>query len=142
MVNSVRRDEMDERTWDLILYADTRLSVFDFSSYPAIIYCSLLISSPSLQEMNSRSVFPECRYAIAHFLSQNLHLSDSGGWIINTISLLGLVGLRPSAAAYCAFKGACGPSYSLLQNRRREVPGLGRFFFFLARGVVYFRILL
>ena len=55
--------------------------------------------------MNFYSIFLNCEYAIARFLSQSLHPSGSEGWIINTVSLLGLVGLRPSAAAYCASKG-------------------------------------
>ncbi|KAL8879288.1 MAG: hypothetical protein Q9198_003069 [Flavoplaca austrocitrina] len=56
--------------------------------------------------VNSRSVFLGCKYAIRQFLSQPLHPSGHRGWIINTASMLGLVGLKPSAGAYCASKGA------------------------------------
>ncbi|KAI4167970.1 MAG: hypothetical protein LQ343_006764 [Gyalolechia ehrenbergii] len=58
-------------------------------------------------KVNSRSVFLGCKFAIAQFLSQPIqHASASRGWIINTASMLGLVGLKPSAGAYCASKGA------------------------------------
>lgn len=59
-----------------------------------------------LRNINARSVFLGCKYAIAQFLSQEIHPSGHRGWIINTASMLGLVGLKPSAGAYCASKGA------------------------------------
>ncbi|KAI4087483.1 MAG: hypothetical protein LQ339_008891 [Xanthoria mediterranea] len=59
-----------------------------------------------VMRVNSRSVFLGCKYAISQFLSQPLHPSGHRGWIINTASMLGLVGLKPSAGAYCASKGA------------------------------------
>ncbi|MDI1486297.1 MAG: hypothetical protein OHK93_005524 [Ramalina farinacea] len=64
--------------------------------------------SPS-RKLNTTSVFLGSRFAIARFLSQPPHPSFGGhqGWIINTASMLGLVGLKPGAAAYCASKGAC-----------------------------------
>ncbi|KAL8709774.1 MAG: hypothetical protein Q9220_005560 [cf. Caloplaca sp. 1 TL-2023] len=57
--------------------------------------------------INARAVFLGMKYAITQFLSQPPH-SPSGhsGWIINTASMLGIVGLQPGAAAYCASKGA------------------------------------
>ena len=58
-------------------------------------------------KINARSVFLGTKYAIAQFLSQPLSSPTSHrGWIINTASMLGVVGLQPSAAAYCASKGA------------------------------------
>ncbi|KAL8769883.1 MAG: hypothetical protein Q9209_004321 [Squamulea sp. 1 TL-2023] len=57
--------------------------------------------------INARSVFLGTKYAIAQFLAQPPHESSGHrGWIINTASMLGIVGLQPSAAAYCASKGA------------------------------------
>lgn len=58
------------------------------------------------RNVNARSVFLGCKYSIAQFLSQEPHPSGHRGWIINTASMLGLVGLKPSAGAYCASKGA------------------------------------
>lgn len=40
------------------------------------------------------------------FFTQIPHSSGHRGWIINTASMLGLVGLKPGASAYCASKGA------------------------------------
>ncbi|KAL6714045.1 hypothetical protein ACLMJK_008539 [Lecanora helva] len=56
--------------------------------------------------INARAVFLGCKYAITRFLSQEVHPSGHKGWIINTASMLGLVGLQPGAGAYCASKGA------------------------------------
>ena len=79
---------------------------------------SLVISNPShlqppltdhlhqSRRINSRSVFLGCKYALRQSLSQPLHPSGHRGWIINTASMLGLVGLKPSAGAYCTSKGA------------------------------------
>ena len=65
-----------------------------------------LIDVLSCRRVNSRTVFLGCKYAIAQFLLQAPHPSGHRGWIINTASMLGLVGLKPSAGAYCASKGA------------------------------------
>ena len=67
--------------------------------------CSLITLFVS-RNVNVRSVFLGCKYAIAQFLSQVPHSSGHRGWIINTASMLGLVGLKPGAGAYCASKGA------------------------------------
>lgn len=58
------------------------------------------------RNVNARSVFLGCKYAIAQFLSQEMPSSGHRGWIINTASMLGLVGFAPNAGAYCASKGA------------------------------------
>ena len=42
--------------------------------------------------MNSKSVFLGCTYACAQFMSQEPHSSGYRGWIINTSSIMGLVG--------------------------------------------------
>ena len=60
-----------------------------------------------IRAVNAKSVFLGCKYAVAQFLVQIPHApSGHRGWIINTASMLGLVGLKPGAAAYCASKGA------------------------------------
>ncbi|KAI9811898.1 MAG: hypothetical protein M1827_005249 [Pycnora praestabilis] len=55
--------------------------------------------------VNVRSVFLGCKYATAQFLKQSPHESGDRGWIINTASILGMVGLA-GAPSYCAAKGA------------------------------------
>ncbi|KAL8640787.1 MAG: hypothetical protein Q9228_002326 [Teloschistes exilis] len=44
--------------------------------------------------VNSRSVFLGCKYACAQFLQQKPHPSGHRGWIINTASIMGLVGQK------------------------------------------------
>ncbi|MCJ1251232.1 hypothetical protein MMC30_008463 [Trapelia coarctata] len=56
--------------------------------------------------VNVRGVFLGCKYACAQFLRQGPDASGRKGWIVNTASVLGSVGLRGGAAAYCASKGA------------------------------------
>ena len=46
----------------------------------------------SVMTINSRSVFLGCKYACAQFMSQAPHPSGHRGWIINTSSVMGLVG--------------------------------------------------
>lgn len=58
------------------------------------------------RKINSRSVFLGYKYAIAQFLTQDPHPSGHRGWIINTASIMGLLGIKGSAGAYCASKGA------------------------------------
>jgi len=50
--------------------------------------------------VNARGVFLGCKHGVAQMLQQ-----DSGGVIVNTASVAGLIGLR-DRAAYCASKGA------------------------------------
>lgn len=71
-----------------------------------LVHVDTLNSAFRHRRVNSRSVFLGCKFAIAQFLSQPVHRSGHRGWIINTASMLGLVGLKPSAGAYCASKGA------------------------------------
>ena len=59
-----------------------------------------------LMDVNAKSVFLGCKYSIAQFLSQQPHPQGSRGWIINTASVQGLVGLGVNGAAYSASKGA------------------------------------
>ena len=72
--------------------------------------------------INSRSVFLGCKYACAQFMKQEPHSSGHRGWIVNTSSIMGLVGQmvyggrhtvslpghdsKLHTAAYCASKGA------------------------------------
>ncbi|KAI9871562.1 MAG: hypothetical protein M1830_002751, partial [Pleopsidium flavum] len=55
--------------------------------------------------VNARSVFLGCKYVTAQMLKQEVHSSGDRGWIINTASILGLVGF-PGCASYSAAKGA------------------------------------
>lgn len=49
---------------------------------------------------NSRSVFLGCKYACAQFMSQAPH-SGHRGWIINTPSIMGLVGQPQGGTFFC-----------------------------------------
>ena len=55
--------------------------------------------------VNSRSVFLGCKYAGKQMIQQNPHPSGDRGWIINTASVLGLVGFG-GAVSYTASKGS------------------------------------
>ena len=57
-------------------------------------------------KVNSRSVFLGCKYAVAQFLRQKPHNNWHRGWIVNTASIMGLVGQMVNGVAYCASKGA------------------------------------
>ena len=46
----------------------------------------------NVMSINSRSVFLGCKYACARFMKQTPHSSGHRGWIINTSSIMGLVG--------------------------------------------------
>ncbi|MCJ1316322.1 hypothetical protein MMC15_001643 [Xylographa vitiligo] len=59
-----------------------------------------------VMNINSRSVFLGCKHAVGQFLKQEPRPNKHRGWIINTASMLGVVGLKPGASAYCASKGA------------------------------------
>jgi NAD(P)-dependent dehydrogenase (short-subunit alcohol dehydrogenase family) len=56
------------------------------------------------QQVNSRGVFLGIKYASKQMLKQEAHPSGERGWIINTASVLGLVG-APWGTPYCASKG-------------------------------------
>lgn len=45
-----------------------------------------------VMSINCRSVFLGCKYACAQFLNQTPHTSGHRGWIVNTSSIMGLVG--------------------------------------------------
>lgn len=55
--------------------------------------------------VNSRGVFLGCKYAAQQMIAQDPHPSGDRGWIINTASVAGLVGVAKSVA-YAASKGA------------------------------------
>lgn len=49
-----------------------------------------------LQDVNSKSVFLGCKYASKEMISQEPGPSGDRGWIVNTASILGLVGFAGS----------------------------------------------
>lgn len=55
--------------------------------------------------VNLRGVYLGCKYACAQFLQQKPGPNGHRGWIVNTASILGLVGFGGGAAGYCASKG-------------------------------------
>jgi NAD(P)-dependent dehydrogenase (short-subunit alcohol dehydrogenase family) len=55
--------------------------------------------------VNARGVWLGCKYATKQMMVQEPHASGDRGWIINTSSILGLVGFR-GTSSYCASKGA------------------------------------
>ena len=59
-----------------------------------------------VMKVNSRSVFLGCKHAVAQFLRQEPHPNGHRGWIVNTASIMGLVGQMVNGVAYCASKGA------------------------------------
>lgn len=87
--------EMDEEMWDATMCAPFSIISPKFyrPTNPSFAY-------HHYRKINARSVFLGCKYAIKQFLSQDIHPSGHRGWIINTASMLGLVGLKPSAGAY------------------------------------------
>ena len=46
----------------------------------------------TVMSINSRSVFLGCKFACAQFMKQEPHSSGHRGWIVNTSSIMGLVG--------------------------------------------------
>jgi len=48
--------------------------------------------------INSKGVFLGCRAAIKQMMKQDLHPSGDRGWIVNTASMLGLVGFAGAGA--------------------------------------------
>lgn len=42
-------------------------------------------------QVNAKSVFLGCKYAIAQMLKQDPHPSGDRGWIVNTSSIMGLI---------------------------------------------------
>ena len=53
--------------------------------------------------VNLRSVYLGCKYACAQFLRQDLGPSGHRGWIVNTSSILGVVGFRDGARKTSSF---------------------------------------
>ncbi|KAJ5089114.1 Short-chain dehydrogenase [Penicillium argentinense] len=55
--------------------------------------------------INARSVFLGCKYAITQMLNQEPHESGDRGWIVNMSSIMALIA-GPGSPSYCASKGA------------------------------------
>lgn len=52
------------------------------------------------RKVNLRGVFLGCKFACAQFLKQGLDSSERRGWIVNTSSMLGLVGITGGAGEF------------------------------------------
>lgn len=52
------------------------------------------------RKVNLRGVFLGCKFACAQFLKQELDSSGRRGWIVNTASMLGLVGITGGAGEF------------------------------------------
>ena len=52
------------------------------------------------RKVNLRGVFLGCKFACAQFLKQELDSSGHQGWIVNTASMLGLVGIAGGAGEF------------------------------------------
>ncbi|KAI9696258.1 MAG: hypothetical protein M1836_005811 [Candelina mexicana] len=59
----------------------------------------------STQKVNAKGVFLGCKYAARQMIAQEPREGGDRGWIVNTASILGLVGFKGSVA-YTASKGA------------------------------------
>ncbi|KAL8948968.1 MAG: hypothetical protein Q9222_004890 [Ikaeria aurantiellina] len=99
--------ETPEETWDLTMQVG------------ATLVCNVA-HRPPIRNVNSRSVFFGCKYACGQFLRQDPHSSGHRVWIVNTASIMGLVG-QPDGAAYCASKGA------VVQLTRNVAVGYAKF---------------
>ena len=56
--------------------------------------------------VNAKSVFLGCKYAIAQMLKQEPHSSGDRGWIVNIASIMGLIGEPENRMCRCiAFLG-------------------------------------
>jgi NAD(P)-dependent dehydrogenase (short-subunit alcohol dehydrogenase family) len=56
--------------------------------------------------VNAKSVFLGCKYAIAKMLKQEPHSSGDRGWIVNIASIMGLIGGPENRMCRCiAFLG-------------------------------------
>lgn len=53
-----------------------------------------------LRRVNLRGVFLGCKFACAQFLKQDLDSNGRRGWIVNTASMLGLVGISGGAGGF------------------------------------------
>ena len=80
--------ELEEETWDKMMCVR-----------PSRFSCKVLYlqSHNSFRQVNLRSVYLGCKYACAQFLRQDLGSDGQRGWIVNTASILGVVGYHNGA---------------------------------------------
>lgn len=62
-----------------------------------IAFTKTKIQKNNNRKVNLRGVFLGCKFACAQFLKQELDSSGHRGWIVNTASMLGLVGIAGGA---------------------------------------------
>jgi NAD(P)-dependent dehydrogenase (short-subunit alcohol dehydrogenase family) len=89
--------------------------------HPAVLHLTSEETWDTTMDINAKSVFLGCKYAITQMLKQDLHPSGDRGWIINMSSIMGIIAglgnrkycadidslfVDPSPASYCASKGA------------------------------------
>ncbi|KAE9377534.1 NAD(P)-binding protein [Stipitochalara longipes BDJ] len=73
--------------------------------HPAVLHMTDEDTWDRTMEINAKSVFLGCKYAISQMLKQDLHPSGDRGWIINMSSIMGMIA-GPENPSYCASKGA------------------------------------
>jgi NAD(P)-dependent dehydrogenase (short-subunit alcohol dehydrogenase family) len=89
--------------------------------HPAVLHLTDEETWDRTMDINAKSVFLGCKYAINQMLKQDLHPSGDRGWIINMSSIMGMIAgpenrkpscfnyliiLKSNSASYCASKGA------------------------------------
>ena len=95
-VEGVMVHEMEEEMWDrtmLVVNLSRTFASHHLSITSSRRFTNIVVS----RTVNLRSVYLGCKYACAQFLRQDLGPSGHRGWIVNTSSILGAVGLRDGA---------------------------------------------
>lgn len=72
---------------------------------PAVLHLTDEATWDTTIQVNAKSIFLGCKYALTQMLAQEPHSSGDRGWIINISSIMGMVGGKESPS-YCASKGA------------------------------------
>ncbi|CAG8933985.1 unnamed protein product [Penicillium salamii] len=88
---------------------------------PSVLHLTDEATWDTTMQVNAKSIFLGCKYALTQMLAQEPHSSGDRGWIINISSIMGIVGGKESResifdqqmvftytlpASYCASKGA------------------------------------
>ncbi|CAG8119182.1 unnamed protein product [Penicillium salamii] len=72
---------------------------------PAVLHLTDEATWDTTMQVNAKSIFLGCKYALTQMLAQEPHSSGDRGWIVNISSIMGIVGGKESPS-YCASKGA------------------------------------